>query len=137
MRSPRLAATPATLSPEARAMRDRLTNFDNANYASVLRMRVIRARNGLDGLDWLEDGLHENGNYMPSCVNCNRTFIGHKRRVVCKECATTTKPVWWFAIGRLVISLAKPRAERAHKAPFQSIAPERGTPTSSPTKEKP
>ena len=35
-----------------------------------------------------EDSGHENGSYMTDCCHCGRTFIGHKRRVVCKSCAT-------------------------------------------------
>lgn len=29
---------------------------------------------------------HENGGYHNTCVYCNRGFIGHKRRVVCRVC---------------------------------------------------
>ena len=38
--------------------------------------------------DWPEDWQHENGKYYNGCVICNDTFIGHKRRVICKQCAT-------------------------------------------------
>lgn len=38
--------------------------------------------------DWSEDFNHENGNYQNLCYNCQKTFIGHKRRVVCKLCVT-------------------------------------------------
>lgn len=36
--------------------------------------------------DWPDDATHENGNYACKCVHCRRAFVGHKRRVVCKEC---------------------------------------------------
>lgn len=36
--------------------------------------------------DWVEDAELENGNYFNQCAACNITFIGHKRRVVCKAC---------------------------------------------------
>ena len=36
--------------------------------------------------DWSEDFKHENGNYQNKCVNCEKWFIGHKRRIVCKVC---------------------------------------------------
>lgn len=36
--------------------------------------------------DWTEDSAHENGNYQNRCCLCNRLFIGHKRRVVCRAC---------------------------------------------------
>lgn len=36
---------------------------------------------------WVEDWpKYENGRYLCKCVDCNGTFIGHKRRVVCKTC---------------------------------------------------
>lgn len=38
--------------------------------------------------NWVEDFSHENGNYMNNCISCKNEFIGHKRRVVCKKCAT-------------------------------------------------
>jgi hypothetical protein len=37
--------------------------------------------------DWQEDADHENGGYQCECVHCKATFYGHKRRVVCKQCA--------------------------------------------------
>ena len=37
--------------------------------------------------DWLEDAQYPNGNYTCKCSICGQTFIGHKRRVVCKVCA--------------------------------------------------
>lgn len=39
--------------------------------------------------DWTEDSSHENGNYHCRCMICNHTFLGHKRRVLCKVCADT------------------------------------------------
>lgn len=38
--------------------------------------------------DWPEDFEHENGEYMNTCCECRNTFAVHKRRVVCKACAT-------------------------------------------------
>jgi hypothetical protein len=38
--------------------------------------------------DWTEDFNHENGQYLCLCFKCGKNFIGHKRRVECKECAT-------------------------------------------------
>jgi len=37
--------------------------------------------------DWPEDFSHENGKYSNTCCECKKSFNGHKRRVVCKECA--------------------------------------------------
>jgi hypothetical protein len=39
--------------------------------------------------DWTEDFGHENGNYESICWRCGDTFIGHKRRVACKVCASS------------------------------------------------
>ena len=36
--------------------------------------------------NWQIDYPHENGNYCNSCLYCERLFIGHKRRVSCREC---------------------------------------------------
>ena len=41
---------------------------------------------------WHEDSAHENGNYYNTCLHCLRSFIGHKRRVQCKVCATESPP---------------------------------------------
>lgn len=38
-------------------------------------------------LNWKEDFKHENGNYTCKCYQCDRYFIGHKRRPMCKECS--------------------------------------------------
>ncbi len=42
--------------------------------------------------DWREDADHENGKYWNECENCRRMFIGHKRRIWCKVCATAKPP---------------------------------------------
>lgn len=44
--------------------------------------------------DWREDSSHENGNYNCTCCLCKETFIGHKRRVVCKVCADASRARW-------------------------------------------
>jgi len=40
--------------------------------------------------DWPEDAERDddNGCYQNRCILCKETFIGHKRRAVCKECET-------------------------------------------------
>jgi hypothetical protein len=38
--------------------------------------------------DWPEDFEHENGQYYNECVMCQQTFIGHKRRHICRVCST-------------------------------------------------
>ncbi len=41
---------------------------------------------------WKEDFEHENGNYFNKCCHCKCDFIGHKRRVICKECYSASEP---------------------------------------------
>lgn len=40
--------------------------------------------------DWTEDFADENGNYANECLTCKKMFRGHKRRTMCKVCATET-----------------------------------------------
>jgi hypothetical protein len=42
--------------------------------------------------DWTEDFAHENGKYYGRCVLCECEFLGHKRRVTCKKCASANSP---------------------------------------------
>lgn len=44
--------------------------------------------------DWAEDASHENGKYKSQCCQCDVTFIGHKRRVVCKRCTKVNQETW-------------------------------------------
>lgn len=37
--------------------------------------------------DWPEDFDHENGMYSNTCACCGVEFMGHKRRVICRECS--------------------------------------------------
>ncbi len=40
-----------------------------------------------DPHNWTEDFPHENGRYVHRCPTCREKFIGHKRRVSCRQCA--------------------------------------------------
>lgn len=40
-----------------------------------------------DARSWPDDFTHENGKYECRCAGCKKTFVGHKRRVICRECA--------------------------------------------------
>jgi hypothetical protein len=42
--------------------------------------------------NWTEDAAHENGNYECRCVECGNSFIGHKRRVLCRLCSVLLSP---------------------------------------------
>lgn len=39
--------------------------------------------------DFQGDKTLENGNYLNSCARCGHGFMGHKRRVICRECEST------------------------------------------------
>lgn len=49
---------------------------ENSSYQDVF----------MDGNNWEEDFPHENGSYFNTCTVCGNLFMGHKRRVLCKEC---------------------------------------------------
>jgi len=36
---------------------------------------------------WKEDLELENGQYTCHCLECGKDFIGHKLRLICRECA--------------------------------------------------
>ena len=36
--------------------------------------------------NWKEDFHLENGKYINICCKCDEEFLGHKRRVICKQC---------------------------------------------------
>lgn len=64
--------------------------FEEAfEYFKSLSPQVVQSE--VSG-DWVEDFSHENGNYLNTCIKCDNEFKGHKRRVVCKTCATLTPP---------------------------------------------
>jgi hypothetical protein len=46
----------------------------------------------VDERSYPEDADHENGNYFCECLECQRQFVGHKRRQVCKVCAAAPTP---------------------------------------------
>lgn len=46
---------------------------------------IVRAKGS--ERDWPEDFLHENGLYNNWCCGCQKTFLGYKRRVICKLCS--------------------------------------------------
>ena len=44
--------------------------------------------------DWPEDASHENGDYTNDCIECKTTFLGNKRRHVCRKCAEAASDLW-------------------------------------------
>jgi hypothetical protein len=47
--------------------------------------------NSMKARSWPEDEGTENGNYEGTCASCNGRFFGHKRRAICKPCASAPK----------------------------------------------
>lgn len=37
--------------------------------------------------NWHDDAALDNGQYLGVCRVCGKKFIGHKRRVECRQCA--------------------------------------------------
>lgn len=59
------------------------TPFPNEHRGFWTKERAIDNTEG----NWPEDFTHENGNYECICSACRKSFIGHKRRICCKQCA--------------------------------------------------
>lgn len=55
------------------------------------QQQQFNALNHGDKKNYEEDFSHENGKYMNFCSICSHFFIGHKRRVWCKECDNNLK----------------------------------------------
>lgn len=60
---------------------------------SPFRLPLTRMFSAEPG-DWEEDRDLENGNYMGRCLSCERQFIGHKDRWLCKTCDTENRERW-------------------------------------------
>lgn len=59
-----------------------------------LKAAINEYRGRLHALrSWLEDACFENGNYLCQCSKCELYFNGHKRRLVCKLCASKKEDV--------------------------------------------
>jgi len=60
-----------------------------------LCMSIIKERNMSEvppwDRDWEEDFELENGHYFNICCKCEKEFIGHKKRVICKICINTSE----------------------------------------------
>ncbi len=65
---------------EVKKLRDEVTEFVKETPCDPLP-EFDSAKN------WVQDRQLENGNYANICIRCKSAFIGHKRRVLCFECA--------------------------------------------------
>lgn len=90
--------------------------------------------------DWPEDFSHENGQYQCMCCHCGNMFIGHKRRVTCKACASQPHPTgdtqqeavaWMYDYEdhlekKRLVAFSRPPVEimhDKHKGLFKNIRP--------------
>jgi hypothetical protein len=48
--------------------------------------RTLADNSTYENKDWPEDHRFENGMYTCRCLSCKDLFLGHKRRLYCKEC---------------------------------------------------
>jgi hypothetical protein len=69
--------------------------------------------------NWQEDSSHENGNYGCKCSACNSMFLGHKRRVICKECLI--KPAQPTVKDSLTVQ-AQPSCECTRSHPHEDMS---------------
>ena len=76
----------------------------------------------LADLDWPEDAGQENGAYSCICADCGRMFVGHKRRVTCRACATRPKT----HLADLVARLRDDIDELERDARFAALVPTTG-----------
>lgn len=78
------STTGCSCDPQCHASEEKMEALDTRfkrEHADLKEKRREEARN------WYEDAELENGKYQCVCVQCKKTFIGHKRRVQCRTCA--------------------------------------------------
>lgn len=58
--------------------------------------------------DWPEDFNLDNGEYFCKCSICESHFVGHKRRVICKQCAKPAQyPLQFYVTGERVLKVCQ------------------------------
>jgi len=67
----------AKLKAEREDLQRRLMNLN-------VTIAIVRAKGS--ERDWPEDFMHENGLYNNWCPACQKNYLGHKRRPLCKPC---------------------------------------------------
>jgi len=75
----------ARASAHRLALQDDLSKLDKSIIAAFNRQHP-----GSFERNWPEDFSHENGMYENICLHCTKHFLGYKRRMTCKHCATTS-----------------------------------------------
>lgn len=101
-------------------------SFYDAGTIKAMNDAPVQAKTALcNARNWPADFAHENGNYMNNCCMCGHSFIGYKRRFVCRVCATTSASdrTWREAIAAAVSVCKRPNAGL--------VDPDGGSPTPS------
>ena len=74
--------------PQATGAVKRLEEYDELRgRCRELDRQLVSVCLRPSGLRWVCDAAHEDGNYRRHCVDCEQVFVGHKRRLVCPNCA--------------------------------------------------
>src|SRR4051812_11549193 len=56
-------------------------------HTTMTKSEILELWDDKNPRNWCEDFSHENGKYFNTCCICKKDFLGHKRRVSCKECS--------------------------------------------------
>ena len=108
-----LAATLATMAPAYRAM-----------LAAAPEVPAPAPIQGTDSKDWTEDFAHENGNYQNKCSTCNALFMGHKRRVTCRECVSPAAIPDVMAVASRIFNFKPHKMDEDYKQKYFQFARE-------------
>ncbi len=76
----------AEIAAEVEKFKQKNPNFRARTLSPFVRTTKEQTR------DFPEDAAHENGNYYNTCVTCDESFIGHKRRYTCRVCMLKIQP---------------------------------------------
>ncbi len=80
LNSQEIISEPGTVAKMGEIIRENLESVENP-----VSIPMDFSYKGSDR-DWPEDFPHENGSYFNQCFVCKETFLGYKRRAICKKC---------------------------------------------------
>ncbi len=90
LKKPLAEYTYGELKEEYKSLGKLLHSMVGSLYPPLVRADIAEIRAEIWERDrarnWYQDSHLENGNYRCMCVACGKTFIGYKRRVVCRSC---------------------------------------------------
>ena len=83
--------------PALRGLKAEVLKFDLDDprdvqiYHALIKAHTQPWKPETDIHHWLEDLVHDRGNYLNVCLRCRVYFKGHARRVVCRKCGKKPK----------------------------------------------